>query len=172
MSIKRNKLLEEQLEYTRLEVYQNIKGKKIALLAQTSDLLSKERLALRNFRTQLQYDTDGSEAEEMKASIIYYKKSVQDAKRALEEGAAVRRAASSVDFSSPTSTMSAATHGTSGTAESRGVLAASTELMAALVAADGESRAASAGSTESSTDDELMETLAATAESIVGYGVV
>jgi hypothetical protein len=40
---------------------------------------------LRNFRNHLPYETDDSEAEEMKTLIMYYKKSVNNAKCALEE---------------------------------------------------------------------------------------
>jgi hypothetical protein len=54
-------------------------------LAQASDLLRKEQLALCNSRNQLAYDKDDSEAGKMKTAIIDYKKSVNDAKHALEE---------------------------------------------------------------------------------------
>jgi hypothetical protein len=40
---------------------------------------------LRDFRNQLPYDTDDSKADEMKTSIIYYKKYVNNAKPALKE---------------------------------------------------------------------------------------
>jgi uncharacterized phage infection (PIP) family protein YhgE len=100
VSRKRNKLLKQQvkhsrqqLQYTRLEVNLNVKGKKLALLAQASELLKKDRLALREFRNELHYDSDGSEAKEMKESILYYKKSVVDAKRAIDEVAATPPAA-------------------------------------------------------------------------------
>jgi hypothetical protein len=42
VSKKLNKLLEQQLEFTGAKVNLNIKGKKLALLAQASDLLRKE----------------------------------------------------------------------------------------------------------------------------------
>ncbi len=67
VSSKRNKLLAQQLEYTRSEAKVNMKGKKLALVAQASDLLRKERLALRNFWSASEYNTDGSEAEEIKS---------------------------------------------------------------------------------------------------------
>jgi hypothetical protein len=59
VSKKRIKILEQQLEYARLEVNLNMKGKKLALVAQACDLLRKERLALRNFRNELGYKTAG-----------------------------------------------------------------------------------------------------------------
>jgi hypothetical protein len=101
VSKKRNKLLEQQLEYARLEVNLNMKGKKLALVAQACDLLKKERLALRNFRNELGYKTDDSEAEEMKTSILFYKNSVKDAKCALEEDAVAVSSPVAVTVSSP-----------------------------------------------------------------------
>jgi hypothetical protein len=84
---KLNKILEQQLKHTRVEFNQNMKGKKLTVVAHAtnycSDLLRKERLALRNFRNQLPYKTgDDSKAEdkrcqsriEMKTSITYYKR--------------------------------------------------------------------------------------------------
>jgi hypothetical protein len=85
VSKKHNQLLEQQLDFTHAEVNLNIKGKNLALLAQANDLQRKERLALHNFRSQLPYDTDDSEAEEMKELIIYEKKSVKEATGTLEE---------------------------------------------------------------------------------------
>jgi hypothetical protein len=77
--------LEQQLKYTPIKVNLNIKGNKFTVLAQARGLLRKEWLALRDFRNQLPYDTDDSKADEMKTSIIYYKKYVNNAKPALKE---------------------------------------------------------------------------------------
>jgi hypothetical protein len=54
------------------------------VLAQASDLLRKEQLALRNFRYHLPYDTDDYKAEEMKASIMYYKEVREPTKAACQ----------------------------------------------------------------------------------------
>jgi hypothetical protein len=87
VSKKRNKLLEQQLKVTQVQVDIDTKGKKLALVAQASDLLKKERVALRDLKREMAYDTDGSEAEDIKTSILYYKRSVVEAKSEFEETA-------------------------------------------------------------------------------------
>ncbi len=69
----------------RTEARVNVKGNKLALVAQASDLLRKERLALRNFRSESQYNTDCSEAEDMKKCMLFYKTSMDDATQAVKK---------------------------------------------------------------------------------------
>jgi hypothetical protein len=85
VSIERNELLAEQLACSRAEIKLNIQGKKVALVAQVSDLLRKERQALREYRAQVNYDSADSECTEIKHNIEYYKKKTEEAKGALEE---------------------------------------------------------------------------------------
>ena len=85
VSIERNELLAEQLACSRAEAKLNIQGKKVALVAQVSDLLRKERQALREYRAQVNYDSADSECREIKNNIVYYKTKTEEAKGALEE---------------------------------------------------------------------------------------
>jgi hypothetical protein len=88
VSIERNELLAEQLACSRAEVNLNIQGKKVALVAQVSDLLRRERQALRAHRANPYYDSSDSadsEGREIKSNIEYYKKKTAEAKGALEE---------------------------------------------------------------------------------------
>jgi 16S rRNA U516 pseudouridylate synthase RsuA-like enzyme len=85
VSIERNELLAQQLACSRAEAKLNIQGKKVALVAQASDLLRKERKALREYRSQVNYDSADSECREMKNNIVFYKIKTEEAKGALEE---------------------------------------------------------------------------------------
>jgi hypothetical protein len=85
VSIERNELLAEQLACSRAEAKLNMQGKKVALVAQASDLLRKERQALREYRSQVYYDSADSECKEIKNNIVYYKQKTEEAKGALEE---------------------------------------------------------------------------------------
>jgi hypothetical protein len=99
--MERNELLAEQLACSRAEGKLNIQGKKVALVAQVSQLLRKERQALRDFKGQVNYDSDDSECLEIKANIVYYKKKTQEAKSDLEDP--TNRAGHSPErFSTPT----------------------------------------------------------------------
>ena len=57
---------------------------------------------MRNFRNQLPYDTDDSKVDETKTSIIYYKKSVNNAKPALKEDTVWVNPSAAVDSPSTT----------------------------------------------------------------------
>jgi hypothetical protein len=85
VSIERNELLAQQLACTRAEAKLNIQAKKVALVAQVSDLLRKERLALRDYRGRADYDSADSECVEIKTNISYYKKKTLEAKGDLED---------------------------------------------------------------------------------------